>query len=1230
MTTSADEPTRPTVPSSEMPTLKPGEVSPDNDGTRATAPGRPGMSDTRATVPAYSSSAPTQVASPSGMSATAATARNGEDLMTRPPPAGPSGTYDGQVWGDFQFGKMLGRGGMGAVYAGRQMSLDRPVAIKVLIGHLADNEDFRKRFLLEARAAARINSPHVVQVYYAGTHNDVDFFAMEYVEGTDIARRLKDGWRPSPEECLELITQATRSLVALGEHKIVHRDIKPANYMLTTGGVVKLMDFGLVRFASEAHGLTQTGTIMGTVNYFSPEQGRGEVCDQRTDLYALGVMFYEMLTGKLPFTGGDATSVIYQHIHAEPKPPKVHNPSVTEPYQSVVLKCLEKEAKNRYQTAKELLEDLERISRGEHPLLPGGAKRSATAAAAAATTRKLTLAAAVIIAAVILGLALLLRPSGTSVTVAASDLTTGTSSTVPTTTTPPVAEPAVIAAVPPQPPVVYATVPSAPATTPPANVITSPPPPIAPAVVAPTKPVEPPATKPVEPPVVVAAATPPPPPAVKPAPVAEAPVTQAPVVQAPVTAAPATAPAIAPVVVEAPAKPVPPPVEVKAPVKPPSVAPVVVKPPTPPPAKPVAPPPAKPAAPAPISTPVQSTLRVAIPAGDALLKSTTWLWWLEGPNGRSGRLSARSTNLPEIEWTAPAQPGAVSLHVAAIGSERHLALPLLATAAPVGGNETLVPFLRAAFADERHVQRLHRDLDGSWWLVDVEEAIVSRNADGWLAGGRFTPTPPPARPLAVATSPTSIAVLDSSQPSLVVYERDGKTSLTIPGFRRPSDVVALSDGSWAVADMHSGGVLVMNQTGRRLRTHLRSGTGGWDLLTRLATDGKLLYALDSGTPSLVVFGSDPQPLVTWPLDRASRPVAVATYNGRVYLLGNGGEVRIHDAKGPMLQTLPSAVSALPDESLGVPTDLTVDVTGDIYVAYPGREMIARHSPDGKHLAIRHARTWTWRAYAADGANRIYALDTERMRVVVLDAEGWRQGTFGKALGKGGTFESPFAIAAHPDGAAVTVLDEDTRQVTRFDLTNGSHLVFGGKGKNDGQFDSPMALAMDQDGRTYVLDIGMHRVSVFDAQGVFQRHIGRYERGDAPDMLRAPRLITVSVDGTSLFVFDEDNSLVKRFAIDHATNQVRHVGNFGGRGTGPGQFSRITGMGCDRRGRLYCLDYKRADLQVFDITGETPTLVTAVRGDQHGIRRMLNLALNPDGIALIIGGDQLTGLRWQKE
>jgi serine/threonine-protein kinase len=279
-----------------------------------------------------------------------------------------AGSHHHQRWGDFDIGDLLGRGGMGSVYRGKQVSLDRPVAIKVLPKHLSENENFRARFLLEAKAVAQISSPHVIQVYYAGVEDGHHYFAMEYVEGVDLAKKLKDGYRPSARESLELILQATRGLVAAGELGIVHRDIKPGNMMVTKKGLLKLMDFGLVRLArSEDTGLTMAGTIMGTVSYFSPEQGRGERCDSRTDIYALGIVYYELLVGNLPFTGGDATSVIYQHIHVQPRPPKEIDPTISEDVQAVVLKCLQKDPAQRYQTAAELLTDLEALASGRHP-----------------------------------------------------------------------------------------------------------------------------------------------------------------------------------------------------------------------------------------------------------------------------------------------------------------------------------------------------------------------------------------------------------------------------------------------------------------------------------------------------------------------------------------------------------------------------------------------------------------------------------------------------------------------------------------------------------------------------------------------------------------------------------------------------------------------------------------------------------------------------------------------
>ena len=282
------------------------------------------------------------------------------------------GTHQAQVWGDFRFGALLGKGGMGAVYAGSQVSLDRPVAIKVLPPHLSGNESFRERFVIEARSVARINSPHVIQVYGAGVHEGHHFFAMELVDGQDLSKVLKTSGRPEHAQAAAWLLQAARGLAAAGELGIIHRDIKPANLMLTTKGVVKVMDFGLARLASEGQGLTMTGTIMGTVSYFSPEQGRGERCDCRTDIYALGITFYELLTGHLPFTGTEATSVIYQHIHVDPKPPRSLEATIPEDYQAVCLKCMQKSANDRYQTAADLIRDLEALLAKRPPNLPVG------------------------------------------------------------------------------------------------------------------------------------------------------------------------------------------------------------------------------------------------------------------------------------------------------------------------------------------------------------------------------------------------------------------------------------------------------------------------------------------------------------------------------------------------------------------------------------------------------------------------------------------------------------------------------------------------------------------------------------------------------------------------------------------------------------------------------------------------------------------------------------------
>jgi formylglycine-generating enzyme required for sulfatase activity len=278
------------------------------------------------------------------------------------------GAYCGQVWDDFEIGELIGFGGMGAVYRARQITLDRPVAIKVLGHNLSHDDSFKQRFLREARAVAQISSPNVVQIHSAGTHSGHHFFVMELIDGEDLAHLLRGGFRPTNAQAFDLILQAARGLVAAGRLGIVHRDIKPANMLLTRDRVLKITDFGLVKLVAEdgtrapADGLTATGIIVGTAGYFSPEQGLGERCDQRTDLYALGVVAFQLLTGRLPFLAEDTTSVIYQHVH-EPVPRlRTFNPTIHPELERVILGCLQKKPTSRPQSAEQLVRELEQVA----------------------------------------------------------------------------------------------------------------------------------------------------------------------------------------------------------------------------------------------------------------------------------------------------------------------------------------------------------------------------------------------------------------------------------------------------------------------------------------------------------------------------------------------------------------------------------------------------------------------------------------------------------------------------------------------------------------------------------------------------------------------------------------------------------------------------------------------------------------------------------------------------
>ncbi|MDW7761388.1 MAG: protein kinase [Acidobacteriota bacterium] len=265
---------------------------------------------------------------------------------------------DTLVTGKYKIVEELGRGGMGVVFKAEDLKLNRYVALKFLPLHLAGSSELKERFLIEAQAAAALSHPNICVIHEVGEDDGRPFIAMEYVEGETLRDRVKRG-PLKPEEALPVITQITAGLAEAHAKGIIHRDIKSANIMVTTKGQAKVMDFGLAKLRGGSS-LTRTQTTLGTVAYMSPEQARGDELDQRTDLWSLGVVLYEMLTGELPFKGDRDLSIIHSIVHEEPKPIAARKPPIPEELQQVVARALRKNRDSRYATAGDMLLDLRR------------------------------------------------------------------------------------------------------------------------------------------------------------------------------------------------------------------------------------------------------------------------------------------------------------------------------------------------------------------------------------------------------------------------------------------------------------------------------------------------------------------------------------------------------------------------------------------------------------------------------------------------------------------------------------------------------------------------------------------------------------------------------------------------------------------------------------------------------------------------------------------------------
>ena len=262
---------------------------------------------------------------------------------------------------------VVGRGGMAEVYQARDLRLDRTVAIKTLRTDLARDQTFQARFRREAQSAASLNNPTIVAVYDTGEDlsTGVPFIVMEFVDGRTVRDLLIEGHRLLPERTLEIVSGVLRALEYSHQAGIVHRDIKPGNVMVTRNGDIKVMDFGIARAMNDNQAtMTQTAQVIGTAQYLSPEQARGERVDARSDLYSTGCLMYELLTGRPPFTGDSPVAIAYQHVRENPVPPSQRDPSLPPWADSIVLKAMAKSPGDRYQSAAEMLADIQRAASG--------------------------------------------------------------------------------------------------------------------------------------------------------------------------------------------------------------------------------------------------------------------------------------------------------------------------------------------------------------------------------------------------------------------------------------------------------------------------------------------------------------------------------------------------------------------------------------------------------------------------------------------------------------------------------------------------------------------------------------------------------------------------------------------------------------------------------------------------------------------------------------------------
>ncbi len=262
--------------------------------------------------------------------------------------------------GRYEIQEIIGIGGMAVVYKAYDAIDDRTVAVKILKEELLENQEFRRRFKNESKAIAVLSHPNIVKVYDVGLGDRIQYIVMEHIDGITLKEYIKSQQTLRWKDALHFAEQVLKALQHAHDKGIVHRDIKPQNIILLPNGTIKVTDFGIARFSRSEH-RTMTDKAIGSVHYISPEQARGEMTDEKTDLYSVGVLLYEMLTGRLPFDAESAVSVAIMQLQNEPTKPRELNPSIPEGLEEIILRAMQKNTASRYQSAAEMLQDIEKF-----------------------------------------------------------------------------------------------------------------------------------------------------------------------------------------------------------------------------------------------------------------------------------------------------------------------------------------------------------------------------------------------------------------------------------------------------------------------------------------------------------------------------------------------------------------------------------------------------------------------------------------------------------------------------------------------------------------------------------------------------------------------------------------------------------------------------------------------------------------------------------------------------